>query len=78
MIGCPHTPYEWPCQDCIELTPEEKARGERLRSLQFTFSGGQSSWHDGPTIKEFEREVREDSKRTGIEPQYEGPKSRWI
>lgn len=80
MMGCFHNAdmgLDYPCARCVVLTPEQAEYGERLRSVSWAFSGG-TSWRDGPTIGEGLREVREHAKRTGVEPQYEGPKSRWV
>ena len=55
---------------CPGLTPEEEARGEKIRSVSLNFVGtnGKTNWHDGPTNREYLSEMYAGAKAAGNEP----------
>jgi hypothetical protein len=63
---------------CPGLTPEERERGERYRSVGWMFSGGQDMFHgDHGTIREQTAEMFANAKKYGNEPpEYVGPRSK--
>ena len=63
---------------CPGLTAEERERGERIRSVGFSYVGGREAFHGKfGTIKEQQQEIRDNAERYGNEPpEYLGPSSK--
>lgn len=63
---------------CPGLTRQEEAYGEKVRSVGWTFAGGQDMFHgDHGTINEQTEEIFANAKKYGNEPpEYMGPRSK--
>ena len=68
------------CAACTHrfTTYEEVERGERIRSVGFSYVGGREAFHGAfGTIKEQQDEIRANAERYGNEPpEYLGPSSK--
>lgn len=66
MGACEHTVYDWPCQDCVVLTPDQEARGQRLRSIGLTWGiDGKAGFH-GQTVRERQEQQLKHAKAAGL------------
>lgn len=71
MHGCAHNleyGCDYPCIQC-DPTPDDP----RLHSIGFGFGpGGKEHWHNGPSVREAQKEMFANAERYGITPEKTG------